>query len=116
MGAIDQRLFYLPMNIGDLVEVTGASHPRKGAEGRIELIEGDTAWVIQLDTNNWTPLGEPFAVNIGLLTRNPSQLEILRGKIRGRANHHAKLPDGNPKRHGSPRKYQTRQLRKPPPG
>lgn len=100
---------------GDIVEVTGAHHTRKGDEGIVDLIGGGTAWVIPTDTNTFEAIGEAFPILLGSLTRQPNRLEILRGMIQARANEHANLPDGTPHRAGSPRQYTTRPARKQPP-
>ncbi len=104
------------IQVGEIVEVTGANHARKGVEGIVDLIEGSTVWVVPTNLETLRPTGEAFPININLLIWLPNKLDILRGQIKGREANHNRLGHGNTQRAGHIRHYQTRMSRKMPPG
>jgi hypothetical protein len=77
--------------VHDIIEVTGAFSRHKGREGIVIHIEGDTATVQPVDTNNFEATGHCFKINAGLLTRQPTQTDIRREKVKLREKHLAEL-------------------------
>jgi hypothetical protein len=112
--AEQERLFFVDMvEVGLLVEVTGGAHERKGTEGIVTaILEHNMVLLQPVDGTTLEPNGEPYLINAGLLTEQPSQTEIRKYKVEFRADHIAKLKKPSTKQIGHIRTFKVNKSRR----
>lgn len=99
------------ISAGSLVEITGGWHEHIGRTCIVQSVDNSTAWVQPVDdTDEWfTPQGEPFPINRGLLLELPTPTQLRAGKRKLREQHLAErraLPYKSPEaRPGNIRRF-----------
>lgn len=83
----------MQISIGDFIEVSTAGCHHNGVSGIVESIDGTTATVQPVNTNDdWlTPKGDCFEIHVAELTKVPTPTELRRAKRHLREKHLAGL-------------------------